>query len=399
MADSGEQQKSTTRTVGQKRKRPGVPTRPTPYAVPESVRKSEDLVRCKGAQQFRYRLLCAVLASRPVNITEIRSNSEEPGVRDYEASFLRLLEKITTGSTIAINETGTSVHFRPGVLRGGKGLRHECPTSRSIGYFLEALIQLCPFAKLPTVITLTGITNNNDDLSVDTIRTVTLPFLSRFGFEDATIQMKVIRRGAPPKGGGEVQLIFEPVRRLTPVLLTDVGKISRIRGIAYAARVSPQAPNRVIDCAKGKLLKHVHDVYLYSDHFKGVESGLSPGFGLCLVAETTAGCVKSAELMAKPRQMPEKLASKCVKMILHEAAHQGCIDSSNQSFAFLYMLLCSTDVSKIRLGKLTPYSIACLKTLYQFFSRKFKLAPVEGESLVDVSCLGIGYQNLFKKVT
>jgi RNA 3'-terminal phosphate cyclase-like protein len=222
----------------------------------------------------------------------------------------------------------------------------------------------------------------------------------------------------------------------------------------------------VIEYAKGKLLKHVRDVYLYSDHFKGAESGLSPGYGLCLVAETTTGCVKSAELMAKPQQMPEKLASQCVKLLLQEASHQGCIDSSNQSFGFLYMLLCSTgtgplslspgatyaydlvgtrpclahgcalvcallDVSKIRVGKLTPYSIACLQTLYQFFSRKFKLSPVEGnwlvgrfafalsnppwstlcspnvvhplllagEGLVDVSCLGIGYQNLYKKVT
>jgi hypothetical protein len=50
---------------GKKRKRPGVPTRPTPYAVPESVRKREDLIRCTGAKQFRYRLICSILASRP----------------------------------------------------------------------------------------------------------------------------------------------------------------------------------------------------------------------------------------------------------------------------------------------------------------------------------------------
>jgi RNA 3'-terminal phosphate cyclase-like protein len=112
---------------------------------------------------------------------------------------------------------------------------------------------MCPFAKLPTVITLTGITNNNEDLSVDTIRTVTLPFLSRFGFEDATIQMKVVRRGAPPKGGGEVQLVFEPVRRLTPLMLTDVGRISRVRGIAYAARVSPQVSPRCVEFAEKRV--------------------------------------------------------------------------------------------------------------------------------------------------
>lgn len=60
---------------------------------------------------------------------------------------------------------GTSVFYRPGVIIGGK-IHHDCPVSRSIGYFLEPLIGLAPFAKIPFQITMTGVTNDNVDVSV-----------------------------------------------------------------------------------------------------------------------------------------------------------------------------------------------------------------------------------------
>ena len=44
---------------------------------------------------------------------------------------------------------------------------------------------------------------------------------------------QIVKRGAPPEGGGEV--VFScPVRRnLRPLQFTDPGKIKRIRGLAY----------------------------------------------------------------------------------------------------------------------------------------------------------------------
>jgi hypothetical protein len=47
----------------------------------------------------------------------------------------------------------------------------------------------------------------------------------------------------------------------------------------------------------------------------------------------------------------------------HSALHVpqgGCVDTQNQSLALLFMVLGAEDVSKIRLGKLSPFTIqAC----------------------------------------
>lgn len=73
------------------------------------------MLRFRGSQCFRQRIVCATIAGKPIRIDDIRSDDENPGLRDYEASLLRLLEKITNGCIIEINETGALRE----VLRGG----------------------------------------------------------------------------------------------------------------------------------------------------------------------------------------------------------------------------------------------------------------------------------------
>lgn len=165
--------------------------------------------------------------------------------------------------------------YRPGVIAGGT-LRHDCPPSRAIGYFLEALIPLAPFSKKPFDITLTGITNDGVDTSVDAVRTVLLPILRRhmkLDEDNDALELRIAKRGAPPLGGGEVVFSCPTVRTLKPVTLVDAGRIKRIRGIAYATRISPQMANRTVEGSRGKLTRYIPDVYVYTDVYKGDESG------------------------------------------------------------------------------------------------------------------------------
>ena len=98
-------------------------------------------------------------------------------------------------------------------------------------------------------------------------------------------------------------LIFRcPVKKaLRPVQVTDQGKIKRIRGVAWAVRVSPSVVNRMVEVAKGLLLQFLPDIYIYTDHVTGANSGKSPGFGLTLTAETTTGVMLTAEVSRNTR--------------------------------------------------------------------------------------------------
>ncbi|KAJ2084330.1 hypothetical protein H4R24_000123 [Coemansia sp. RSA 988] len=356
-----------------------------------------DLIQYKGHEFLKQRLVLSLLSQRAVRIDAIRAEDTDPGLQDYEISLLRLLEKATNGTRIVISPTGTSVVLRPGMITGGH-ITMDCPVSRSVGYYLEALAALAPFGKEPMVATLRGITMDNTDLSVDTIRTATLVNYRNFGLDDG-VELRITRRGAPPRGGGEVRFVCPPVRALRPLRFVDAGYIRRIRGISYATRVSPQTANRMVETARGELNRFIPDIYIYTDVYRGAEAGLSPGFGISLVAESTTGALMTAELCADPGDAPEDIGRNAAQMLLAEIMRGGCFDSAHQCLALTLMILGPEYAAKTRFGKLTPRAIQLLRDIRNFFNTTFTIKPDPSSSTVLLTCLGTGYINVGKKTT
>ncbi len=162
--------------------------------------------------------------------------------------------------------------------------------------------------------------------------------------------------------------------------------------------MSPQTANRMVDHARSLLNHFIPDVYIYTDHSKGGEGGLSPGYGLSLVASTTEGVLYSAEGAASTGSLPEDLGLAVSQMLCEEVSRSGCVDTSHQSLACLFMVLASEDVSKISVGKLSDYTIAYLRMLYEFFGVVFKITPDVDSGCVHLSCVGTGFTNVSRKI-
>ncbi|BBN19949.1 RNA 3'-terminal phosphate cyclase-like protein [Marchantia polymorpha subsp. ruderalis] len=376
-----------------------------------------DVLRVRGSQQLRLRLVLATLSGSTLRVDDIRARDAAPGLRDHEASLLRLLEKISHGSSVEINETGTKLKYKPGILVGGRNLVHDCGCSRSIGYFLEPLLILGLFGKTSLTISLKGITNDVTDPSVDAFRSTTLPMLKQFGVPTEDLELKIITRGAPPLGGGEVRLKVPMVpTSLSAATWTDEGMVKRIRGVAYSTRVSPQMANRMIDSARGIFNRLLPDVYIFTDHYTGHESGKSPGYGISLVAETTTGCMLSSEKAATPLhqegdgavdadtdarepQLPEDIGLQAALVLLEEIKQGGVVDSTHQALLFMLCALSAEDVSKVRVGKLSPYGIQTLRLIKEFLGVQFNIKPDPASGTVILTCVGSGYKNFSRKVS
>lgn len=215
---------------------------------------------------------------------------------------------------------------------------------------------------------MSGITHDELDLSVDTLRAVTIPLLQNFGIYNVNFHIK--KRGVPPKGGGLVELSI-PIMRgsLQSVYLVDEGFIKRVRGVAFCTRISPTIITRVIDSCRGVLNDYLPDVHISTDHFKGgKDGGDSPGYSVSLVAETTTGALLSIERTAKPRRertipgiagdsamvanavdrdAPEDVGREAASMLLEEIFSGGVIDRAHQSLILQLMVLTPEDVSKV----------------------------------------------------
>ncbi|XP_021279316.1 probable RNA 3'-terminal phosphate cyclase-like protein [Herrania umbratica] len=370
--------------------------------------------RLKGSQNMRQRLLLATLKSTPILIEDIHADDTLPGLRPHEISLIRLFEKVTDDCLIEINETGTKLKYKPGIIVGGSNLVHDCGVSRAIGYFLEPLILLGLFARKPLFIILKGITNDSKDPSVDTFRSTTLPMLKRFGVPSEGLKLEIKSRGVSPHGGGEVHLAVPTVQQLTATVWTDEGMVKRIRGEAFTARVSVQLGNEMIYAARGIFNRLLPDVYIASDYRKRTEAGNSPGYGISLVAETTSGCCISADTtISYPRaeeaddiegenneMMPAaNVGEQIASILLEEIEKGGVVDSTHQGLLFLLCALCPKDVSKVRVGKLSPYGIETLQHIKDLLDVQFVIKPDPSTGTVILKCWGSGMKNLSRKTS
>ncbi|KAH8833700.1 RNA 3'-terminal phosphate cyclase/enolpyruvate transferase, partial [Flagelloscypha sp. PMI_526] len=252
-----------------------------------------DSLSFSGHAHFRTRLVLSIISGH------------------FEVSLLRLLEKATNGTVIEISVTGaTALLLKPGIISGGL-LHHEFP--------------------------------------VDLIRTVTLPHLQIFGISEG-LELKIKKRGAPPAGGGEIQFLCPVVKHVKTINFIDPGRVKRIRGIAHAVRVSPQFSNRMIEASRSILNRYIPDIYLYSDVYKGDESGKSPGYALSLLAESTTSALYCAEAASLPGVAPEDIALQATRALLAEIAKGGCIDEKHQCLILLFMVLGSEDVGRCKMG-------------------------------------------------
>ena len=87
------------------------------------------------------------------------------------------------------------------------------------------------------------------------------------------------------------------------------------------------------------MLQFLPDIYIYTDHVTGANSGKSPGFGLSLTAETTTGATLTAEYCNGhvSRAVPEDVAEKAAHLLMEEIFRGGCADSLSQSLTVILM--------------------------------------------------------------
>jgi len=362
-------------------------------------------LRLSGARDLRSRLVLATLARRPVEIRRIRADAEKPGLRGDEASFLRLLDKLTSGSRINIDETGTTLRFSPGTLCGGS-VEHDCgPSTRPVGWFMSAILPLAPFGARPLLLTLKGVTcGNSKARSADALAKCAAPILENFGCRGCVIDIE--RREASSrekrdwsKLAGSVVLRCPCVRMLDPVDLAAPAPTQRVRGVAYATRCAPALANRCAAAAREFLTPLQVDVRVATDASAQRDCAPVAGVGIVLVVENDQ-LNRGAECDAHSMEgdaSPEALGASCARALVAEVKAGGCCDAATQPLVLALMACGADDASSAVLGPLSSNAISTLRLLKKFLGVTFKLGQDGG--VVRATCLGAGLRNASKGVS
>lgn len=369
---------------------------------------SDKPITFEGTRNFRLRLVLATLAGTPIRITKIRSGDLNPGLRDHEVSFLRLLEAVTNGSHIEISYTGTTVIYRPGLIIGGL-LTHACLGQQPIGYFLEPMLYLAPFSKKKFSIVFTGLTSTDksDSTGIESIKWGLLPVMEKFGVREAEIH--ILKRGSAPLGGGEVHFICNSlIAQPLTLHALEVPKFLAIRGVAFCTRVSPSVVNRIIDSTRQTLKPTGIDVNVTADVWRGENSGRSPGFGVTLVAELKKGWRIFAEGTGLAGSLPEDLGEVVAYQLLEELTKSASFGRNQLNLALAFMAIGKEDVGRLTLHRdqVDEDLVWYLRDLKALFGTEAFFQDGtdgvenidESEKYVTISVKGVGFTSASKKI-
>ena len=174
------------------------------------------------------------------------------------------------------------------------------------------------------------------------------------------LELRIVKRGLLPSAGGEVQYICPSIRSLKPGYnFITSGSVTKIRGIAHSVRVSPTFAQRLVNGAKEVLSPLCSDTRIYTDVYRGNESGKSPGYGITLVSTSTTSALHSAEALSDPagssaaeqeQKTPEELGAQAAYELLESIATGACVDRGMEWLACLCMALGSEDVGRVRIS-------------------------------------------------
>ena len=198
---------------------------------------------------------------------------------------------------------------------------------------------------------------------------------------------------------------MDNVRSLNPVEIIIRGKIKRVRGISYGNRVAPDLMNRAATAAKGVLLKLLPDVYVVTDGTSGKDGGVAPGYGVCLVTEsTTKTATCSQELLGEAGSTPEDVGIAVAHLLLDQVRLGGCVDQQHQVICGFLMAMARDVPSRVRFGTLTEPAEFVMRTLVK---QHFGVAFVFEEECnpydeilppsVIATCIGCKLINAYKR--
>lgn len=354
----------------------------------------------QGVRNFRLLIVLATLSGKPIKIEKIRSDDLNPGLRDHEVSFLRLMEAVTNGSTIEISYTGTTVIYKPGIIIGGS-YTHNCPPGKPVGYYVEPMLYLAPFSKKKFSIIFRGVTASHNDAGIEAIKWGLMPVMEKFGVRECALH--TLKRGAPPLGGGEVHLVVDSlIAQPITMHALDTPQIASIRGVAYSTRVSPSMVNRMIEGARNVLKNVGCEVDITADVWRGENSGKSPGWGITLVAETKKGWKYFSEGIGGAGDVPEDIGAQIAYELLEEISTSAVVGRNQLALAIIYMVIGKEDIGRLRITKaqIDEKFIWLLRHIKQIFGTEVFLKPVDDADSDDLiaTVKGIGFSNTNKKM-
>jgi RNA 3'-phosphate cyclase len=342
-----------------------------------------------GGSIVRIALALSTLTQKPFEITNIRKNRPQSGLKHQHLFCIKALEKLCNARVEGAFLGSESLKYSPGKIEG-KTIDIDIQTAGSISLFLQAILLPSMFADKPVRLNITGGTEGKWAAPIDYFKEVFLPQVQKY----ADIECRLIKRGYYPKGNGRVQLKISPIYKISDfkdfnefysnlknnapkIDLVEQGNLMQIKGISHASLELQNADvaERQAKSAEVSLSNYKCPVNIQIQYSKT----LSTGSGITLWAifskqndeiDIKNPIMLGADALGEKGKQAEIVGKEAAQNLAAEIESKAPVDIHLADQILSVMALAG---GKIKTSKITNHSRTNIHTIEKFLGKVFEV--------------------------
>jgi RNA 3'-terminal phosphate cyclase (ATP) len=265
-----------------------------------------------GGQIVRSAVTLSCITKKPIQIENIREKRKVPGLRPQHLMAIKLLSKISGAEVSGLDVGSKAIKFIPKNVES-RTITENIGTAGSISLMLQALIPAVSLSGESLKLSIIGGTDVPWSPTSYYTKYVLGEAYSRMGIN---FSMDIKKRGYYPKGGGLIELIVYPSKKLKPISLTKRKTKSAKLFCSYSNLSSEKIKNEV---QRAETLLEEADFKIDSEIQK--EIALDKGGTMLVYSTDTSSIVGSDGLTDTISDLGKRISKNFIKCNLGTDNH------------------------------------------------------------------------------
>jgi RNA 3'-terminal phosphate cyclase (ATP) len=174
-----------------------------------------------GGQILRTSLTLSMATGRPFRMERIRAGRPKPGLLRQHLTAIQAARTIAGAEVTGAEPGSATLTFRPGAIRPG-AYAFAVGTAGSASLVLQTVIPALLRAGGVSTVTVEGGTHNPAAPPFEFLASTFAPILARLG---AGLDVRLVRHGFYPAGGGCIEATIRPATTWRPIELVERGAL------------------------------------------------------------------------------------------------------------------------------------------------------------------------------
>jgi RNA 3'-phosphate cyclase len=310
-----------------------------------------------GGQILRTAVSLSVLTNTPIEVTQIRANRSNPGLRPQHHLALLIMKELSNADTSGLQIGSSSISFKPGKIVPGS-YEFDIGTAGSMVLVFQTILLAVLHANKEIHVRLHGGSDVKWAPSWDYFSQVFLPVLHQMGY---SVSAQLNTRGYYPKGGGDAELWIHPMKKDLSAIVFESFYPDHVFGTVHLSNL----PDHIAKRMKQEVVKTVVPYDITAQIQTEKRDALSPGVGLTLWTEMGSGKFGSV-VIGEKGVSAEKVGKKAIDCMLSDINSKATVDSFLSDQILPYVVLAKHN-SLFYVRLLTDHFKTNLWVLKQFF--------------------------------